>query len=147
MNEKGIYVLILRLHNDIDLTVGKLQELKFKSGFYAYAGSALGTGGFKRVTRHFNIAEGKNHVRKWHIDHLLPHTELICAILIPTDKTLECAVAKELAISLKVIPGFGCTDCRCKSHLFFSGTDIHKNVLNICNCFSGNESIIIRPDI
>ena len=147
MNDKGIYVLILRLHNDIDLTVGKLQELKLKCGFYAYAGSALGTGGFKRVTRHFNVAQGKNPVRKWHIDHLLPHTEVICAILIPTDKTLECAVAKELTISLKVIPCFGCTDCRCRSHLFFSETDIQKRVLNICNCFSGNESIIIRPDI
>ncbi len=147
MTVKGIYVLILRLHDNSDIIVGKLGELKFKTGFYAYTGSALGTGGFKRVTRHFNVASGKNHVRKWHIDHLLSHSELICAILVPTDKPLECTVAKGLAISLKDIPGFGCTDCVCRSHLFFSGTDIRDNVLNICNDFTGIESIIMRPDI
>ncbi len=147
MNDKGIYVLILGLHNDTRITVGKLGEFKFKAGFYAYAGSALGAGGFKRVTRHFNVACGRNHKRKWHIDHLLPYSEAICAVLLPTDEDLECTIAEELAKKLKEIPGFGCTDCSCRSHLFFSEGEIHNNVFNICNELTGIESIIIRPDI
>ncbi len=139
MNDKGIYILILRLSNDTDITVGKLGALKFKTGFYAYAGSALGTGGFKRVTRHFNVASGRNQVRKWHIDHLLPHSEVICAVLITTDKPIECLAAKDLAKSFKEIPGFGCTDCTCRSHLFFSATEMQNNILNICNNLAGNR--------
>lgn len=147
MTVKGIYVLILRLNNDTDVTVGTLGELKFRTGFYSYIGSALGTGGFKRVTRHFNVADGKNHVRKWHIDHLLPHSEVMGAVLLPTDEALECTVAKEFAEISKGINGFGCTDCACRSHLFFSGTNPESNAVNICNKVTGIESIILRPDI
>lgn len=144
---KGTYVLILRLNNDTDIIVGKLRGLKFEKGFYAYIGSALGTGGFKRVTRHFNVASGKNHVRKWHIDYLSPHSEVICAVLLPTDDAIECAIAKEFAEIFESINGFGCTDCACRSHLFFSGTNPENNVAEICNKVTGIESIILRPDI
>jgi Uri superfamily endonuclease len=147
MTVKGIYVLILRLNNDTDIIVGKLGELKFKTGFYAYTGSALGTGGFKRVIRHFNVASGKNQVRKWHIDYLLPHTDVICAVLMPTDDALECTIAKKFAEIFKDINGFGCTDCACRSHLFFSETNLENNAANICNKVTGIESIILRPDI
>ncbi len=147
MTVKGTYVLILRLNNDTDIIVGKLRGLKLKTGFYAYIGSALGTGGFKRVTRHFNVASGKNPVRKWHIDYLLPHSEVICAVLLPTDDAIECAVAKKFAELFKEIAGFGCTDCACRSHLFFSGTNPENNVAEICNKITGIESIILRPDM
>jgi len=147
MTVKGIYVLILRLNEDTDIIVGKLGELKFRTGFYAYIGSALGTGGFKRVTRHFNVANGKSFVRKWHIDYLLPQTEVISAVLLPTDDALECTVAEEFGGIFKGITGFGCTDCACRSHLFFSGTNPEGNAANICNKVTGIESIILRPDI
>ena len=147
MTVNGIYVLVLRLNNDTDITVGKLGELKFRTGFYTYVGSALGTGGFKRVTRHFNVANGKNHVRKWHIDYLLPLTDVISAVLLPTDEALECTVAEKFANFFKDITGFGCTDCACRSHLFFSGTNPESNAANICNKVTGIESIILRPDI
>ena len=147
MTVKGTYVLILRMNNDTDIKVGKLGELKLKTGFYIYIGSALGTGGFKRVTRHFNVACGKNHVRKWHIDYLLPQTDVICAVLLPTDEALECTIAKKFAELFKEITGFGCTDCACRSHLFFSGTNPENKAVNICNKVTGIESIILRPDI
>ena len=144
---KGIYVLILRLETDLDLAIGKLGIINFKSGYYYYIGSALGTGGFKRVTRHFNVAYGKNLTRKWHIDYLLVHSDVICALLLPTDEALECRVAKELMEYLDIIPGFGCSDCRCKSHLFFSDMDIRKNIINTASKMIGNESIIIYPSM
>ncbi len=147
MTVKGTYVLILRLNKDTDIIVGKLGKLMFRAGFYSYIGSALGTGGFKRVTRHFNVANGKSHVRKWHIDYLLPQTDVICAVLLPTDVTLECTVAEKFAEIFTEITGFGCTDCACRSHLFFSGTNPESNAANICNKVTGIESIILRPDI
>ncbi len=147
MTVKGIYVLILRMNTDNDIIVGKLGELKFRTGFYMYIGSALGTGGFKRVTRHFNVANGKNHARKWHIDHLLPHSQVIGAVLLPTDEALECTVAKEFVEISRGIKGFGCTDCSCISHLFFSRTNPENIAVNICNKITGIESIILRPDI
>ncbi len=176
---KGVYVLILRLDNDRDILVGKLGELHFKKGFYAYIGSAMGRGGFKRVTRHFNVAQGKNSTRKWHIDYLLPHSEVICAVFSPTDEAIECVVAKILGEKTlrkfyqkplrrftsqtrmptgirgycasrsfgfsPAIPGFGCSDCSCETHLFFTGKNISGDAADACRGVSGNESIIINP--
>ena len=144
---KGIYVLILRLHIDLDITIGKLGIINFKSGYYYYIGSALGTGGFKRVTRHFNVVSGKNLTRKWHIDYLLPHSDVICALLLPTNESLECRVAEELKRYSDIIPGFGCSDCTCKTHLFFSDMDIRKVLIDTANKLTGNESIIIYPSM
>ncbi len=128
---KGVYILNLKIYKDIVIRVGKLGNIRFKKGYYAYIGSALGTGGFKRVTRHFNIASGKNMTRKWHIDYLLPHSEVVSAVLIPTEESIECSVAKAVGEFCVGIPGFGCSDCSCPAHLFFTG----------------NESIIISNTI
>ncbi len=144
---RGVYVLILRLDNNTDIRTGILGELHFKKGYYAYVGSALGTGGFKRVTRHFNVASGKNSTRKWHIDYLLPHSEVICAVLLPTDEALECTIAKTLGQFSEEIPGFGCTDCACRTHLFFSGTDLKDSIVRTCSKLIENESIIISPNM
>jgi len=144
---KGIYVLILNLGNDAVIQIGKLGEIALKQGSYAYVGSAFGYGGFKRVTRHFNVASGMNHVRKWHIDYLLPHSEVTCAVLIPSYDPIECSVAQILGKTLTGIPGFGCTDCKCSSHLFFSENDPQDIVVNMCSNLTGTESIIIRPNI
>jgi len=144
---KGIYLLIIRLETDLDLAIGKVGIINFKRGYYYYIGSALGTGGFKRVTRHFDVASGKNLTRKWHIDYILPHSDVICALLLPTDEALECRAAKELMQHFDIIPGFGCSDCRCKSHLFFSDMDIREVIIDIANKLTGNESIIIYPSM
>ncbi len=117
---KGIYILVLKLDNDAGIQIGKLGNIRFLKGYYAYVGSARGTGGFKRVTRHLKVASGINSIRKWHIDYLLPHSRPVYAVLLPTCDDLECAIAKKLAQFLIWIPGFGCTDCSCPTHLFFS---------------------------
>ncbi|MCZ7401540.1 MAG: GIY-YIG nuclease family protein [Candidatus Methanoperedens sp.] len=144
---KGIYVLILRMKETKDIRVGKLGRLHFRRGYYSYVGSAQGSAGEKRVTRHFNVAQGNNHTRKWHIDFLLPHSELICAVFSPTEEALECVVAKILSEYCEGLQDFGCSDCQCESHLFFTGGNIMGEASDICKGASGNESIIIYPDM
>jgi Uri superfamily endonuclease len=144
---KGIYVLILRMRESKDIRIGKLGRLHFRRGYYSYVGSAQGSGGEKRITRHFNVARGKNTTRKWHIDYLLPHSEMICAVFSPTDEALECVVAKLLGEYSEALPAFGCSDCTCESHLFFTGGNIMSEASGICRGISGNESIIIYPNM
>lgn len=144
---KGIYVLILRLGKEKVIQVGKLGKFRFRKGHYAYIGSALGTGGFKRVTRHFNVASGKNMTRKWHIDYLLPYSEVVCAVLIPAEGSIECSMAKAVGELSAAIPGFGCSDCSCNSHLFYSGSELKERVISAGDKLSGNESIIIVKTI
>jgi Uri superfamily endonuclease len=144
---KGIYILILKMSKSKNIRVGKLGRLYFRRGYYSYVGSAQGSGSEKRITRHFNVAHGKNTTRKWHIDYLLPQSEVICAVFSPTDEALECVVAKILSEYSGSIQGFGCSDCQCASHLFFTIGNIMDEASEICEGASGNESIIIYPDM
>ncbi|MCX9083835.1 MAG: GIY-YIG nuclease family protein [Candidatus Methanoperedens sp.] len=144
---KGIYILILRMKESKDIRVGKLGMLHFKRGYYSYVGSAQGSGGDKRIRRHFDVAYGKNTTRRWHIDYFLPQSELVCAVFSPTDEDLECVIARNVSKYSEPLQGFGCSDCHCASHLFFSGKNTLDEVSDICEGVSGNESIIIYPDM
>lgn len=115
--EKGIYTLILRLDPDLDLVVGSLGEIHLWRGYYAYTGSARGPGGLKRVERHRRVMEGTNPARRWHIDYLLPHVSLEEVVVTETSLDLECQIALKIGEKLEFVPRFGCTDCKCPSHL------------------------------
>lgn len=143
---KGVYVLILKLDKESDIQIGKLGKIHFRKGFYAYIGSALGTGGFKRVERHFNVATGKNPTRKWHIDYLLHKSKIVQAILLPTEDAIECKLARRLRkiSGISIISGFGCTDCACETHLIYAENEIKSMIIVVCNDF-GIKSIIISP--
>ena len=145
MSQKGVYVLILKLDQESDIQIGKLGKLHFRKGFYAYTGSALGTGGFKRVERHFNISTGKNATRKWHIDYLLSKSKLIYAILLPTEDAIECKLARNIIkiSGISIIPGFGCTDCMCETHLIYAENDPRSMIIDISNEM-GIKSIIMQ---
>ena len=41
-------------------------------------------------------------------------------IYAPTQERLECELARRLEEVFRSFPGFGSSDCRCPSHLFFS---------------------------
>lgn len=118
----GAYVLVLSLARAKRVTVGKLRTIQFAPGFYAYVGSALGAGGFKRVARHLDVSAGRNKTHKWHIDHLSAVAEIIGISEITTDDRIECEMARNLALNplLTSITGFGSSDCRCCSHLFYA---------------------------
>jgi Uri superfamily endonuclease len=114
---KGTYTLVMHLREGRKLKIGALGEIFFDEGYYAYTGSALGSGGFSRVARHKEVADGKNRTKQWHIDYLLPHVEIVETV---TSPRLECSVAAGIGRKLSRTPGFGCSDCHCPSHLHYS---------------------------
>lgn len=116
----GIYTLILCLANAECIAVGSLGRLHFPAGYYAYTGSARGPGGLKRLDRHATVMDGSNKTRRWHIDYLLPHCKLVQAVITRTDRDLECHIARSIGEKLPPLPRFGCSDCRCASHLHYS---------------------------
>jgi Uri superfamily endonuclease len=113
---KGSYILLLELPEQREITVGRLGLITFPKGCYAYVGSALN--GLKpRITRHLR----KEKSRHWHIDCLLPEAEVWEIIIFPSEERRECLLAQSLALGFQAIPGFGSSDCKCKSHLYFDG--------------------------
>ena len=110
----GIYVLLIELADDSEIRIGMLGKIKFKKGFYAYVGSAL-NGLDKRVERPFR----KEKKIYWHIDYLLRYAKIVNIFYKEDNLKEECTIAKKLEKKLLLIPGFGCSDCRCKSHLFY----------------------------
>lgn len=118
----GAYVLILELTDVITLTIGALGEYEFKSGYYAYVGSALGSNGFNRVLRHIRVSEGSNQTRKWHIDYLSSVSKIIEVHKVFTLERIECTFSTAIFnnLGMSSMKGFGCSDCKCRSHLYYS---------------------------
>ncbi len=108
---KGSYVLLIELSQSAEIPVGYLGKIKFKTGFYAYVGSALG-GLEARIGRHLR-KEKKLH---WHIDHFLTIAS-IKDVYVGGGK--ERDIAKKLSEHFSCIRGFGSSDCGCESHLFY----------------------------
>jgi len=124
---KGSYLLLVELKNTEIIPVGKLGKIDFKKGFYIYAGSAL-NGLDQRIQRHLR-KQKKTH---WHIDYLLNHAKIVNVFYKQSEIREECSIAKTLEKELPTIPGFGCTDCTCKSHLFYgSYEDIKSSIGNL----------------
>ncbi|PSP74728.1 DUF123 domain-containing protein [Halobacteriales archaeon QS_3_64_16] len=116
---KGTYTLLIELEADTEIEVGALGHRDFPAGWYAYIGSALGTGGFSRIDRHQEVASGAHDVRHWHIDYLLGHPAArIDSVETSAGVDAECAVARALPGDRVV--GFGASDCGCDSHLAYA---------------------------
>jgi Uri superfamily endonuclease len=107
---------LVSLDRDCAITVGKLGRIDFRAGTYAYCGSAMA--GYRgRVGRHFSRVKKL----RWHIDYLIEVAEPVSAFLVAGGEGMECALGRLLSGlegSLPV-PGFGSSDCRCTSHLFW----------------------------
>lgn len=112
---KGVYVLFLRVPFSLSMMVGGLGKVEFEAGCYAYVGSAMG-GIEQRVGRHF-AREKKLY---WHIDHLLLRATPYDLLAAECRERKECELARRLSQRLPCVRGFGCTDCGCESHLFYS---------------------------
>jgi Uri superfamily endonuclease len=99
------------------LTVGKLGKFEFPTGWYAYAGSALGPGGLAaRIGRHLKTSKTPH----WHIDRLRDRAELTAVWYAVGNRRRECVWARALSAlpgAREVAPGFGASDCRCATHL------------------------------
>jgi len=113
---RGSYLVVLELPEGRDIAVGGLGTRSFEPGWYVYAGSAQKNLA-QRTARHLRRARKTPH---WHLDYLTPYAGEIQALPVMTWDNLECAFAAELAaLGGRAVPGFGCSDCRCGSHLYF----------------------------
>jgi len=110
---KGTYLLILELLDDVSIQIGKLGFFEFQKGCYVYVGSGL-NGLEQRIRRHLREKK-KIH---WHIDYFLPFARIVEVFYKESARREECEFAKELAKDFRGVPGFGCSDCSCQSHLF-----------------------------
>lgn len=113
---KGTYCLLIDLKYDSTINIGKLGRLDFKKGEYVYVGSALNSLE-SRIKRHLS-SDKKLH---WHVDYLLAHenTGIIYVIYAVNDYKMECKVAQIIAEKGVGVNNFGCSDCKCRSHLFY----------------------------
>lgn len=110
---KGSYVLVMKLDTGRTIGIGARGDIEFPDGYYAYCGSALNSLE-ARVARHLR-AEKKIH---WHVDYLLQYARIESVFVVKSPRRLECTTANDLSRTFPPVPGFGCSDCRCGSHLF-----------------------------
>jgi Uri superfamily endonuclease len=115
---RGTYILFLRVDQELSAQVGVLGWLDFPPGFYAYVGSAFGPGGLRARLNHHLSPEHRNH---WHIDYLSQKANLveIWYTCDPARREHEWAgVFAMLPGVSSPFPGFGASDCQCRTHLF-----------------------------
>ncbi len=69
----------------------------------------------QRMERHRHLRK-KHH---WHIDELRAAADFHSVLAIRSSTRLECQIARAFSeIARWSIPGFGCSDCSCDTHLF-----------------------------
>lgn len=99
------------------LDIGHLHNMhKYRKGYYVYIGSAMNSL-VPRLNRHLSD-EKKMH---WHIDYLLksPDCHIQDILFNISEERIECDLAESISKDGEEIPGFGCSDCTCSSHLIY----------------------------
>lgn len=110
----GSYILIMRLDSDRLIEVGDLGGILFRRGYYLYVGSVK-AGMSRRIDRHLRRRKNVDG----HVDCLRNGADGIRALPVRSCESLECTLAGTLGtLSEWSVPGFGCADCACESHLF-----------------------------
>lgn len=122
---KGSYILIIKMKDDLSISIGKIGKEKFYKSYYVYIGSAV-TGLEKRIQRHLRD-DKKMH---WHIDYLLKYANITDIFYKESTYKEECDIAKKLDKNLMSIKGFGCSDCKCESHLFYGSKEHIRRIIN-----------------
>ena len=120
--QPGTYALILRSDSVTDVQIGRWGVLTTESGYYIYVGSAFGPGGVKaRVLRHCRKVKSKH----WHIDYLREHVNPVGAWYSYGSRQLEHLWARTISgmEGVSMVKGFGCSDCKCGSHLFLTALE------------------------
>lgn len=115
--DKGSYCLIIHVKKDCRIRIGARGMVDFDEGYYVYVGSALNS--LKsRIIRHIS----KDKKKHWHMDYLSlnKNTEIIQVIYTHCDKKIECDISHKInGNTNKYIEDFGCSDCKCMSHLYY----------------------------
>lgn len=146
--QTGTYALIFSANRQTQVAIGRLGILQLKPGFYIYIGSAFGPGGLKaRIAHHSRIARRPH----WHIDYLGPFLTLreIWYTEDPIHREHQWAqIVSDIRGMSAPLAGFGSSDCRCQSHLFFRKNrpsintfrkKLHSNIKNHGKIFTGRQ--------
>lgn len=119
--EPGTYALVMSAAANASVRIGRLGDLRLRPGFYVYVGSALGPGGVRARLAHHIRPSSRPH---WHIDYLKVHAAVeqvwYCHNRVSREHEWGRCLAAMRGASMPM-PGFGASDCRCRSHLFFFG--------------------------
>ena len=116
VRDRGSYLFIVKLEKRQLIEIGRLGKFMFQKGFYIYVGSAM-SNLRARIKRHGQ----KRKKMHWHIDYLTQCTNESLSLPIRSSQRHECEIAQALSSIMKGgPPGFGSSDCRCFTHLFFS---------------------------
>jgi sugar fermentation stimulation protein A len=115
--DKGLYLLVLKLKVKQNISAGKLKTTEFKPGIYLYIGSAQ-NGLLRRIVRHLR----KKKKTFWHTDYLLQRAQ-IEEVWVKRNVFDECKTLQDaknlLKNSIFPLKKFGSSDCRCPSHLIY----------------------------
>ncbi len=115
--DKGNYCIVIEVLKNSRIKIGAKGFMEFKKGYYVYVGSALGSLS-TRIKRHLSDDKKKH----WHIDYLLlnKNTKVIQVIYTNCTEKIECDISHNInETSVNYIELFGCSDCKCMSHLYF----------------------------
>ena len=117
--DRGTYLILYHLPRRKLVEIGGLGKVNFKQGYYLYVGSAMKSL-TKRVERHRRVRK-KPH---WHVDYFSGLADFHIALPVRSADDLECRLASAISsLSEWSVPGFGCSDCSCPSHLFGFSSD------------------------
>jgi len=118
-SQPGTYALVFYSPAIFSVEVGRLGVLDFKKGYYVYVGSAFGPGGISaRLNRHLRIKKKKH----WHLDYIRQYLKPADVWYSYDTQSLEHLWAEIISKNNKCtssIKKFGCSDCKCESHLFY----------------------------
>lgn len=112
-------MVVLKCTQAKTIQIGKLASLQIKHGYYVYVGSAMGPGGVLARLRHHSKISKRPH---WHLDYLRGETEFDAAYALYSSERKECEWVEIMAKNeqaSKPLQGFGSSDCRCVTHLFY----------------------------
>ncbi len=120
-SDPGTYALILQCGSNVSVQIGHWRQIDILPGYYIYNGSAFGPGGVRaRVLRHLRMDKPKH----WHIDYLSEFVTPVAVWVSYETERLEHQWAQVFYDMPELTPfqGFGCSDCKCSSHLFHTLT-------------------------
>jgi sugar fermentation stimulation protein A len=112
----GLYQLVVKLGENRIITVGHHGRFLFPAGYYIYTGSAM-RNLESRIARHLR----KTKSMRWHIDYLVRCGRILTVKRYPKSLS-ECelnARVEMLPGSRIIAQGFGSSDCKCSTHLFY----------------------------
>jgi Uri superfamily endonuclease len=132
---------VLRCASTRAIRVGRLGTIRLRPGYYLYIGSAFGPGGLRARVAHHHYRAKRPH---WHVDYLRRYARLESVWYASGARREHDWAAKVAAMpgAAMVLPGFGSSDCRCETHLYWF---VESPVAELRGVVGGESAVIMEP--